>query len=358
MLRPQRVSTGFVPTPLHEMTNLTHSVGKARLLIKRDDLTGLAGGGNKTRKLDYLIREALDQGCTTILTYGGPQTNHGRLTIAAARRFGLKAVLMCYGRPPEYASGNIALNRIMGAEMVFMDSSRIRELPAADQAAAYYRLRDQATTAVVDRHARQGDRVYIIPIGGHSLLGTLGYVDVVREIMGQLDSMGSEADYLVTTYGSSGTFAGLYLGAKLYGAPFRLIGITVAPQPAGYKARLIQHMNEVSRHYGLGIEIPDDEEISIEEDYRGTAYNVPDAETRQAIYRLARGEGILVDPCYTGKAFRGFLDLVETEKIGSDKTAIFLHTGGIPAIWTKEHLDAMQDEIWNPADIEIYPFIP
>ncbi len=282
-------------------------------------MTGLAFGGNKSRKLDYILKYALDNGYTTLLTYGGVQTNHGRMTIAAASKCGLKSILMCYGDKPDEATGNLTLNRILGAEIVFMDVSKARALPPGEaQGKAYVETRIRATDAIVKKYEAQGDKVLIIPIGGHNVLGTVGYIEAVKEVMVQMQEQNIDAKYLVSGYGSTGTFAGLWLGAKYYNAPFEVIGVPVSPiyssaeECAGF-------INKVSEELEMGIEcMPED--LRIEEGpegdkYAGIGYNVPDEKTREAIYTLARAEGIITDPCYTGKTFRGFLEMVKNDII-------------------------------------------
>lgn len=342
----KKVNIGFFPTPLHEMKNLTAKLNKARLLIKRDDLTGIGFGGNKLRKLDYIVKDALDGGYTTLLTYGGPQTNHGRLTAAAAARFGLKSIIMCYGQAPKKATGNLILDRILGAELCFMDTTEVRKLPKDQIVAGYHKLRVDSTSKMIAKYEARGERVYIVPIGGHSQLGTLGYVEAAKEIMEQLVLNSFSADYLVVGLGSGGTFAGLYLGAKYYQAPFEVIGVSVSPIEKDKLAQLSEFINQVSKTFDMGITCQK-KDLWIETDFSGQGYNIPDQKTREYLYLLAQTEGIFVDPCYTGKIFRGFVDLVKSQKIPADKTAIFLHTGGQPGIFTEEHLDAMQVELWR-----------
>ncbi len=351
----EKVLTGHYPTPLDKMVNLSKKINKGELYIKRDDMTGLGFGGNKSRKLDYIVKEAIDHGYTTLLTYGGPQTNHGRMTAAAAAKFGLKSILMCYGNPPKHASGNIILDRMLGTEICFMDTTEVRQVPAEKQFEAYYKLRDDSTDAIIKRYEEQGEKVYVVPIGGHSVIGTIGYIDAVVEIMNQLKDQAVSADYLVTGFGSTGTFAGLWLGAKYYQVPFEVVGISVAPIDAKKIEDTAKFINQVSQELGLGITCQS-KDLWIEGDYYGEGYNIPDAITRKYMLMLAETEGIFLDPCYTGKSFRGFIDIIEKGKIPSGKTSIYLHTGGTPAIWTEEHLKAMEDELWNKDQITIFEY--
>lgn len=353
----ERVEVGVLNTPLEYMPRLTEKLGKGNLYIKRDDMTGLAFGGNKSRKLDYIVKYALDNNYTTLLTYGGVQTNHGRMTIAAASKFGLKSILMCYGDKPEILSGNLVLDRMLGAEIVFMDVSEARKAtPGPEQIKAYVDKRISATETIVKKYEAQGDKVLIIPIGGHNAIGTAGYIFAVKEIIAQMKAQNIKAKYLVAGYGSTGTFAGLWIGAKYYNAPFEVIGIPMSPAPASQES-CATFINEVCETFDLNI-VCNPEDIRIEQGpdhdkYAGLGYNIPDPKTREYMYMLARTEGILTDPCYTGKTFRGFCELIQNNIIPNGQDAIYLHTGGTPAIWTQEHLNEIQSELWNDKDITI-----
>jgi len=275
----KKVNIGFYPTPLHEMKNLTTSVGKAGLFIKRDDMTGIGFGGNKLRKLEYIVKDAKDQGCTALLTYGGVHTNHGRLTAAAARLHGMKAIIMCYGQPPEQASGNLILDTMMDTEMVFMDTTDVRKLSGDEMIAGYHKLKGDSTADVLKRYEAQGDKVYIVPIGGHSLIGTLGYFNAVEEILKQMEVQKQSIDYLVTSHGSGGTFAGLWAGAKYFKAPFEVIGMAVSPLQVGAKETMADFINKFCDEYNLGITCSPDE-LNLNDDFTGEGYNIPDGETR------------------------------------------------------------------------------
>lgn len=348
----KHVRTGSIyPTPLELMPNLTRHLNAQSLYIKRDDLTGLAFGGNKTRKLDYIVADALNRGFDTLLTYGGVQTNHGRITAAAAAKFGMKSILMCYGRKSDYASGNLILDRMLGAEIVYMDTSDIRNsaLPKEEMIAAYQALKKRATDFIVSKYEAAGHKVMIIPIGGHSELGTLGYVQAIPELMRQMEMQNVRARHLVVGYGSTGTFAGLWLGAKYYRAPLEVIGAAVSPNPNDLNATA-DFINKVSQLYGLGVRCSVDE-LQLDTSCVGSGYNEPDAQTRKMMYLLAQQEAIFLDPCYTGKSFGSFVNLANSGAIGKDAPAIYWHTGGTPAIWTREHLDAMQAELWGEEGI-------
>lgn len=341
---------GYVNTPLEPMPALSHILGKGSLYIKRDDLTGLALGGNKARKLNYLVQYALDHGYTTLMTFGGVQTNHGRLTAAAAIRAGLRSILVLKGQRPEYLSGNLLLDRLMGSELYFVDTSAADSLPAEEQAAAKERFMDQCAREIIAQHEANGEKVLSIPVGGQTVIGSAGYIQAIPEIMEQMRRQQIQAKHLVVGYGSTGTFAGLWAGAKYYNAPFDVIGIPIEPdyRPIEETAAFI---NELSRTFEMGFTCSaEDLHVACgsgSDFYGGVGYNEPDGVTQHYIQMLAATEAIFLDPCYTGKVFHGFVDLLQRGIIPEGDGAIFLHTGGAPGLWSKEHLDDMQAAYWS-----------
>lgn len=341
----QKVQTGFLNTPIHELKSISQKY-KTKILIKRDDLTGFALGGNKLRKLDYLVKDAINNNCSVLLTYGGPQTNHGRLTAAAAVRFGLKCGIIMDGIPPEKASGNIVLDKMMGADLFFMDDSNFKSCPRDVYRQKYADLKQKTTAEVIKMYEEKGEKVYPIPVGGSSEIGAAGYIMAVKEILNQLKEKNEKVDYVVTGFGSTGTFGGLYLGAKYYDAPFEIVGISVSEKTDEDLQEKVDYINKVSKYFDLGIDVKY-EDIWVEGGFVGNGYNIPDEETRKYIYEMAREEAIILDPCYTGKTYRGLIELIKNKKIKEGSTVLFLHTGGVPGIYSNEHLEAMQNEIWN-----------
>ncbi|MCK5763515.1 MAG: D-cysteine desulfhydrase family protein [Clostridiales bacterium] len=338
------VSTGFLDTPLHLLENLSKNVEKCNIYIKRDDLTGFASGGNKLRKLDYLVGDALDNGCTALLTYGGIQTNHGRLTAAAAARYGLKCGIIMDGPPPEKISGNLVLDKMMGADLFFMDDTDFKN--SANYNEKYSRLKEKTTKEVIDYYEEIGDAVYTIPVGGSSIVGAVGYIDAAKEIGAQLDEMNIDIDYLVTGYGSVGTFAGLYLGSKMINAKYEVIGICVSEKSDDVINDNIKYMNSISEKLELNIDV-ERKDIWIEKDFVGKGYNIPDKETREYMYKMASEEAIILDPCYTGKVFKGMMELIKSGKIKKGSNVLFMHTGGFPGIYSEEHLKEINKDLWN-----------
>ena len=345
----KKAHVGYVDTPLEPMPALSKALG-GRLYIKRDDLTGLALGGNKARKLDYIVQYALDNGYTALMTFGGVQTNHGRLTAAAAVRFGLKPILVLKGAKPDYMSGNLLLDRLMGSDLYFVDTSAADALPEEERSAAKQRYVDQCAESIIADYAARGEKVLSIPVGGQTVIGSAGYVQAVPEIMRQMEAQHIRAKYLVVGYGSTGTFAGLWAGAKYYHAPFEVIGIPIEPDYRPVE-ETVAFINELSRTFEMGFTCTE-QDLHLEfgpadAPYGGVGYNEPDLPTEQSIELLAKTEAIFLDPCYTGKVFRGFTDLIRRGMISGEDGAIFMHTGGAPGLWTKEHLDAMQVPFWS-----------
>ena len=356
----ESVHAGYVNTPLEPMPRLAAALGLAGgLYIKRDDMTGLALGGNKARKLNYIVNYALENGYTALMTFGGVQTNHGRLTVAAAIRYGLKPILVLKGRKPNYLSGNLLLDRLMGADIYFVDTSSADALPAAEQAAAKQRYVDECAARIIAEYETRGDKVLSVPVGGQTVIGSAGYIQAVPEIMAQMKAQNIRAKHLVVGYGSTGTFAGLWAGAKYYHAPFEVIGIPIEPDCRPVE-ETVDFINELSEYFEMGFTCRK-EDLHLEfgfdsaggavgqtpVGYGGVGYNEPDAVTESYIELPARTEAIFVDPCYTGKVLHGYVDLLKRGVIRAEDGAIFMHTGGAPGLWTKEHLDHMQEGYWS-----------
>ncbi len=329
-MKPEQVkklSMGYYPTPLQRMTRLEKRLGAGPLYIKREDLSDIGLGGNKIRKLEYLVQDAVQQGCTALLTYGGPQTNHGRLTVAAAVRQGMKAILLLDGEKPAYYSGNLVLDGLMDADIRFIGDQNEEEL----------------TQKVVREYAERNEKVYVIPMGGSNTLGALGYIQMIPELMEQIAAEHLTTKALVCGAGSMGTFAGLWLGAAYYHAPFEVVGVTINPYTTYTPEGICQYINAISQEYEMGIECRP-EQLHLERAYAGLGYNVPDEKTMDAIELLAQTEAIFLDPCYTGKVFNGYVNMIQNGTIPA-KDAIFLHTGGVPGLWSTEHMDALQKRV-------------
>lgn len=340
-----RIETGFYNTPIHKLNNLSKKYD-LNIYIKRDDLTGYASGGNKLRKLDYLLKDALDKSSTVLLTYGGPQTNHGRLTAAVAARFGLKCGIIMDGPAPAQATGNLILDKMMGADLFFMDDTAFKDEPKEIKTLKYKELTKKTTREVVKMYEDRGEKVYLIPVGGSSPLGAAGYVMAAKEIRDQLNERQVKMDYVFTGFGSVGTYGGLYLGAKYFKADFTPVGVCVSHKSEAEMQEKIDYIKDINTYLELGVQV-EPEDMLIEEGYVGLGYNIPDPLTRKYVYMMAKEEAIILDACYTGKVFRAMIEKIEGGEISKDKNIMLLHTGGLPGIFSQTHTDAMQDELWG-----------
>jgi D-cysteine desulfhydrase family pyridoxal phosphate-dependent enzyme len=325
-----RFRLATLPTPLQEAKRLREALGgggrSPRILIKRDDLTGLAFGGNKARKLEFLVADALRAGATYLVTTGAVQSNHARMTAAAACAAGLGAALVLTSKTERPAlQGNLLLDRLFGAELHFVPPHPDPTIAIGEQEAA------AVARVVADLEARH-ESPYLIPIGGSSPLGALGYVAATLELVEQLFAMGESPSRLYYASGSRGTQAGLTLGAKLYSAPYQLFGIAVSGGEPEKTARAMRIANEAATLIGVSARVAV-EDLPTDQNYIGPGYAIPTAGCLEAIDLLARQEGILLDPVYTAKAMAGLIDHIRQGSIDPAETVAFLHTGGTPALF-------------------------
>jgi D-cysteine desulfhydrase family pyridoxal phosphate-dependent enzyme len=327
-----RVSLATLPTPLVEARRLRAALGGERacprILIKRDDLTGLALGGNKARKLEFLMADALARQADVVVTSGATQSNHARMTAAAARAVGLECALVLSARqddPP--LEGNLLLDRLFGATIHFIPSNPDPHFAvAADETLK--------VAEVVDDLTRAGRRPYVIPIGGSSPVGAMGYVAGTRELHEQLLDSTIHADRLYYASGSRGTQAGLELGARAFGVDYRLCGIAVSAGEDEKRVRAARLVNDAATRLALDVCVKADDLVT-DQRFIGEGYGIPTTECLDAIRLLARTEAILLDPCYTGKAMAGLIHDVLTRAIAPSETIVFLHTGGAPALFAQ-----------------------
>lgn len=315
------------PTPIQKLERLSEALGGPSIWIKRDDLLGLTAGGNKTRKLEYLVADAIRQGADTLITCGAVQSNHCRLTLAAAVREGLRCQLVL-SRPEvgEYdplASGNHLLFHLMGVE-------KIELVPAdADMQVAMENLAQAAE--------KEGRKAYIIPLGGSNQIGSLGYMACADEIEQQAMVNGTPFDYVVTGTGSGGTQAGLVAGFLARQSNTKIIGINVSGTQEGKEAQVRDLLHRTAALTGLRGEIPDDA-VRCDDQYVGAGYAIPTEEMVEAVKLVARTEGILLDPVYTGKAMAGLIGKIRKGEFTREDRVLFLHTGGTPALYTVPQL--------------------
>jgi D-cysteine desulfhydrase family pyridoxal phosphate-dependent enzyme len=324
---PRRFPLAHLPTPLAEMKHLRATLGPRcpRLFIKRDDCTGLAGGGNKTRKLEFLIGEALAQGADTIVTTGALQSNHARQTAAAAVAAGLRATLILMDMVPyegrRYrSSGNRLLDEILGADVVV--------IPTGENPADVFKR-------AMDEIEARGGKAYFIPAGGSNATGSLGYAAAYVEIADQLAALGVARTRIVHASSSGGTQAGLVAGQGFREKGPAVHGINVYRADGEAMAGDILKL-AVATAAKLGLPPPGADSLILEEGYMGARYGMPTPGMVEAVELVARTEAVLLDPVYTGKAMAGMIDLIRRGKFAEDETLVFLHTGGMPGLFAYE----------------------
>jgi D-cysteine desulfhydrase len=314
-----RFHFAHLPTPIEELPRLSEALGGARLLIKRDDQTGLAFGGNKTRKLEFLVAEAREQGAKMLISGGALQSNHCRQTAAAAARFEFKCILVLTGDKPKQPSGNLLLDQLFGAEIVYV----------ADR-----KDRDRILQETFDRATKEGNKPYLVPYGGSNATGALGYAFAMKELIDQ--NVG--ADWIVFATSSGGTHAGLLLGQRIFGFSGKILGISVDEPEKWLKKEVSQLASATGEKVGERIKFtPAD--VLVNADYCNAGYGVVTEREREAIRLFASCEGLLLDPVYTGRAAAAMIDLIRKGFFKSDETVLFLHTGGLPALFADQYAD-------------------
>ena len=321
LARFPRARFAHLPTPLEGAPRLGEALGTLSLFIKRDDATGLAGGGNKTRKLEFLVGEARAHGADTLVTQGAIQSNHVRQTAAAAARMGMACEIILEARTGSEAtdyngSGNVLLDRLLGAA--------IRTVPGgSDMNAAL----EETAQGVRDR----GGRPYVIPGGGSNAVGALGYADCARELVVQADAMGLKIDRIVTATGSAGTQAGLVAGLAVIGADIPVLGIGVRAPQAMQEANVFKLAQETCALLGQEGRVTR-EMVAANCDYVGAGYGLIDQAVIDALKLAARTEALILDPVYSGKAMKGLIDLCAKGAFKGE-TVVFLHTGGAQGLF-------------------------
>ncbi len=320
LARFPRVQLAHLPTPLEPLEALSHHLGGPAIYVKRDDCTGLAGGGNKTRKLEFLMADALEQGADTIVTVGATQSNHVRQTIAASAKLGLRSEVLlekAVVRDDDYAgNGNILLDNLMGATIHHCE-------PGDDM-----NVRGQV---LADELASAGAKSYFIPVGGSNRIGALGYADCAGEILDQSTEMGLAVDAIVVASGSQGTQAGLLVGLANAGSEIPVHGICVSRSAAELEEAVFELAKKTADYAGLTAPILR-ESVICDDGYYAPGYGQPNAGMIEAVTLCARLEGLLLDPVYSGKAMSGLMGKIRDGTLNTGDTVIFLHTGGQVAL--------------------------
>ena len=360
-LGKEKVNFLNVPTPLERLDNLSRELN-LNLYIKRDDLTNYGGGGNKLRKLEYFVKDALDKNATVLMTVGGAQTNHGRLTATVAAKYGLKSIILSADTYPGEISSNLLLDGILGCH-VYLSKAGCEE----DSEAKLKKMIEDVT----EEWEARGEKVYYIPMGGSNELGILGYYDCMTELVSQIDEHNMRVDkgeisgkkilnpHIVVTVGSYGTYMGLLSAIANEKLSCKLTGVTIMPYYDNPAQQIVEKYEALKEFHGLSADVKSGDvqkvdngkvldksaSFRVADEYDFGAYNNAVPEVRKIIYKVAGSEGIFLDPCYTGKTFNALVKLTEAGYFGEEETVIFIHTGGFPGLYTGHHRSAFEDEL-------------
>ncbi|MFT4654497.1 MAG: D-cysteine desulfhydrase family pyridoxal phosphate-dependent enzyme [Patiriisocius sp.] len=313
----ERLSLGFFPTPLSYLHNFSKALGGPKIYIKRDDMTGLAFGGNKTRKLEYLLADAIKNHSDCIITAGAAQSNHCRQTAAAAAQLNLPCHLLLGGHEPATANGNLLLDKLLGSHIYWQGEHR----------------KGEGTVALFKTLTQQGYKPYVVPYGGSNEIGALGFVNAAYELEPQISH--SPLSHIVFASSSGATHAGLMVGKELLKQQYTLLGIQIDKDENAnscFANTVLNLANETAALVGLQ-HVFDANSVTLNNDYTGDGYGVMGIAEQEAISLLAKTEGILVDPVYTGRALAGLIALVRGGQLTSADTVLFWHTGGSPALF-------------------------
>jgi len=313
-----KLSFAHLPTPIEKLPRLSKLLGGPELLIKRDDQTGLAFGGNKTRKLEYLMASAVEEGADTVLSTGAAQSNHCRQTAAAAARCGLTCTLVLVGPEPEQASANLFLDKILGAKIIWTEKSN----------------RDETLKKAYEGARADGRKPYLIPYGGSNKVGAYGYYQAYRELQNQMKN--EMPDWIVFASSSGGTQAGLVVSAGL-DSHSKIFGISVDETEDQLKENVISIAQDLAGHMEQGVKISEND-ILVNAEYTGEGYGIMNEMDREAIHLFAANEGVLLDPVYTGRAGAGLIDLVRNSFFKKGERVLFWHTGGTPGLFADRYL--------------------
>jgi len=319
----ERVPLAHLPTPIEALPHLSRLLGGPQLFIKRDDLTGLGLGGNKTRKLEYLAADALAKGAKTLISTGAVQSNHCRQVAAAAAKLGLGCQLILAGDEPGEAQGNLLLDKLSGAQIFFTSKAN----------------RDQELQLRFQQAQRDGQKPYLIPYGGSNTIGALGYLNAMVELKDQ----GLEPDWIVFATSSGGTQAGLILGAHITGFRGKILGISIEHSSDPFSAQIADLVNKTVDELGCDWSVTS-REVLINDSYCQAGYGVLTSAEIETVNLLARTEGILLDPVYTGRAAAGLLDLIRKGFFRPEEKVLFWHTGGTPALFAEPYSQGLLDK--------------
>jgi len=313
---PSKIKLAHLPTPIVKMTRLSQALNGPEIYIKRDDLTGIALSGNKVRKLEFVVAEALGQQADVLITCGGIQSNHARSTAFAAAQVGLKSCLILRGEPTSEIDGNLFLDRLVNADVKFITPENYR-----------YRI-DDIINEVAEELRRNGLKPYIIPEGASNELGALGYMAATEEIVSQLRETNLKIDYVINATGSGGTYAGLLLGKRFYKQNYDVFTVNVCDDEQYFVDRIGKILQRVEDRFELNLGLSH-RDIHILDGYIGEGYSIPYPEEIEWIKNITSTEGVVLDPVYTGKAMVGLIDQIRKGRFKKGENVLFIHTGGI-----------------------------
>lgn len=340
LIKMEKLNLALTPTPLEHLRNFSRKLG-VDLWVKRDDLTGdIVTGGNKIRKLEYILADALNKGADTILTTGGIQSNHAKTTAALAMKLGLKPILLLNGIEPKIKKANLFLNEILGVEIRYIDAKNQKEM-------------NKALEMVSMNLKGAGKKPYVIPVGGSNGLGSMGYIDAYHELEVQREEKDLNFDWEFVTAGSAGTFAGIFMGHKIHHSQSKLIGVSPWLTAIEIKEQIIECIHEgfnfIDNNNGWQNRI-NSSDIHIEDRFVGEGYGKPTKEGIHALKLMASTESILLDHVYTAKTMACLIQYVEKGLITPHQSVLFWHTGGSPGLFTLEeqwnYLNSLVPEIY------------
>ena len=313
-----RVKLANLPTPLEEMPRLSQALKGPRLLVKRDDYTGLAFGGNKARKLEFVMADAMGKGADVVITAGELQSNHACATAVAARKVGMKVVLVLLGEEPKEYDGNLLLDHIFGAELRFFR--------------AEWKEVDTILKEVAGELKEEGRTPYVIPSGASYPIGAVGYVNAMLEIVNQASDMGVKLDYIIHAAGSGGTQAGLVVGNKALDTKINIVGMSSGPRKDWLAPETAEIANGTAKLLDVDVSLELDD-VTIVDEHLGKGREVLLRETADAIRSVAKTEGILLAPPYTSVAMACLIDRIKRKQFDKTETVLFIHTGGTPTVF-------------------------
>lgn len=315
MKLPNSINLANLPTKIEKLERLSKELN-TQIYIKRDDQTGSEISGNKVRKLEFAVQEAIDTGCDYLITCGGTQSNHGRATAAVAAKLGMGAYLVLRGNEDTEVEGNLFLDKILGAEIKFITAEE------------YKNNRMDIMEEIKAKLAKEGHKAYILPEGASNGIGSFGYFKAMKEILEQEKELGIKFDAIVTAVGSGGTYAGLYYGNQVENNDATIYGVNICNDSEHFRNIVLELLREISTYTGHEIHI-NRENINILDGYVGEGYALSRAEEIEFIHALAKKEGVILDPVYTGKAMYGLVKEIKKGTFHNHKNILFIHTGGI-----------------------------